>query len=276
MRRAGLSLVLCILSMSLALPASAGKVRDRVLKSGVLNVAAGAEAAPFGFVNKQKQWVGFDVDLAREIAHRLGVELKITPVKDADRVKVLREGAADLVLAHMTHTRERDRVIDFSITYFQDGQKILAKKGRFDALKEFVGKKIAVAKGSTAIAPLKRMLKELGAKNPANSLVVYPSEADCFQALQAGQVDGWSTDSFILQGYSAPRPGKYEMVGGFIADEPYGIGLPQGDAAWRDTINFTLQDMWLDGTFHEIYERWFGPNSWTYFPMLFRMEVWPR
>jgi polar amino acid transport system substrate-binding protein len=258
-----------------AFPAAAGRVLDRVQSRGVLQAGVGAKAAPFGFVNKREQWVGFDMDLAQEIARRMGVKLKAVAVADDERVKLLRDGSLDMVLAHMTHTRDRDRVIDFSITYFFDGQKVLAKKGYYDEIKDFVGEKIAVAKGSFAAGPLKQALREAGAENPQQSLAVYPNEAACFKALEQGEVAGWSTDSFILQGYSAPRPGKYELVGEFIQDEPYAVGVPSGDSAWRDAVNFTLQDMWRDGTFHEIYERWFGPNSWTYFPMLFEMEVWP-
>jgi polar amino acid transport system substrate-binding protein len=90
-----------------------------------------------------------------------------------------------------------------------------------------------------------------------------------------GRVAGWSTDSTILLGYAAQEPGKWEVIGDFISDEPYGIGLPQDDSALRDAVNFAIQDMWTDGAYMKIYDKWYGPNTPYAFPMSGKIEMWP-
>jgi polar amino acid transport system substrate-binding protein len=175
----------------------------------------------------------------------------------------------------MTHKRERDKSIDFSITYFFDGQKMLAKKGQFKELKDFVGKKVATMQGTTSEINVKNLLKELGDKEVDKNVISFQKESECFQALKMGRVAGWSTDSSILVGYAAQAPGEFELVGDFFSDEPYGIGLPEDDSKLRDMVNFTLQDMWLDGTYKKIYDKWYGPNTPYAFPLTKKLEIWP-
>ncbi|MEW5774454.1 MAG: transporter substrate-binding domain-containing protein, partial [Thermodesulfobacteriota bacterium] len=82
-------------------------------------------------------------------------------------------------------------------------------------------------------------------------------------------------DSTILLGYAAKEPGKWELVGDFFSDEPYGIGLPQDDSALRDAVNFAIQDMWVDGAYMKIYNKWYGPDTPYAFPMTAKIEMWP-
>ncbi|WP_449243135.1 transporter substrate-binding domain-containing protein, partial [Desulfovibrio sp.] len=114
-----------------------------------------------------------------------------------------------------------------------------------------------------------------GEKNVDQSVISFQKESECFQALQMGRVAGWSTDSTILLGYAAQEPGKWEVIGDFISDEPYGIGLPQDDSALRDAVNFAIQDMWTDGAYMKIYDKWYGPNTPYAFPMSGKIEMWP-
>jgi polar amino acid transport system substrate-binding protein len=76
-------------------------------------------------------------------------------------------------------------------------------------------------------------------------------------------------------GYAAKDPGKYELVGDFFSSEPYGMGLPQDDSAWRDAVNFALQDIWSDGTYKKIYDKWYGSSTPYYFPLTEKIEMWP-
>jgi polar amino acid transport system substrate-binding protein len=64
-------------------------------------------------------------------------------------------------------------------------------------------------------------------------------------------------------------------VGDFFSSEPYGIGLPQDDSDWRDAVNFALQDMWADGTYKKIYDKWYGPKTPYSFPLTEEIEMWP-
>lgn len=258
-----------------ATQAQAGPAYDQVMKSKVLRVGTMTDSIPGAYYNERKEWVGFDVDIADEIAKRNDLKVDRIPVTNKTRIAFIQQGRIDISVANMTHKRERDKSIDFSITYFFDGQKMLAKKGQFKDLKDLVGKKVATMQGTTSEINVKNLLKELGDKDVDKNVISFQKESECFQALKMGRVAGWSTDSSILIGYAAQAPGEFELVGDFFSDEPYGIGLPEDDSKLRDMVNFTLQDMWLDGTYKKIYDKWYGPSTPYHFPLTKKIEIWP-
>jgi polar amino acid transport system substrate-binding protein len=259
----------------------AGATYDKVNKDGVVRVGMMYNSIPAAYFNDKNEWVGFDVDTAEEVVKRIGAsmgkQLKVERVKvnNISRISMLTSGMIDMSVANMTHKRERDKTIDFSITYFFDGQKILAKKGKFKGLKDFKGKKLASQQGTTSEKNAMELLKKLGDPNYQKNVISFQDEPSCFLALQQDKVAGWTTDSTILLGYAAKDPGKYELVGDFFSSEPYGMGVVQDDSAWRDAINFALQDMWADGTYKKIYDKWYGPSTPYSFPLTEKIEMWP-
>lgn len=285
MRKQGWIVALALVALSLVLvagtPCLAENIYDKVEKTGVVNVGLMYNSIPAAYFNEKNEWVGFDVDIAEEVVKRIGgymgKTLKVERVKlnNKTRISFLTSGRIDMSTANMTHKRERDRTIDFSITYFFDGQKILAKKGKYTKHEDFVGQKIASMQGTTSEKNAINLLKKLGDPNAEKNVISFQDEPSCFLALKQGKVAGWSTDSTILIGFSAKEPGKYELVGDFFSDEPYGIGIPENQSDWRDAINFALQDMWADGTYMNIYNKWYGPDTPYYFPMTEKIETWP-
>jgi polar amino acid transport system substrate-binding protein len=275
MRAVKIIAVAVLVSMMWVSAAMAGATYDKVMESKVVRAGLMTDSIPGAFYNDKKEWVGFDVDMAEEIASRLGCKLERVAVSNKTRIAFVQQGRIDMSVANMTHKRERDKSIDFSITYFFDGQKILAKSGKYTKWEDFKGKKIATMQGTTSELNVKALLKEMGDPNWEKNVISYQKESECFQALQMGRVAGWSTDSTILLGYAAKEPGKYELVGDFFSNEPYGIGLPEDDSKFRDAINFAIQDIWKDGTYMEIYNKWYGPDTPYSFPMTEEIEMWP-
>ncbi len=276
MRVLKLSTFAAVLLMVTASFVFAGPTYDRVMKDKVVKAGISNKGKPFGFINAENEWVGFDMDVAKEIAKRLGAKLEPVVVNNKTRISFVQTNPpkVDMVLSNMTHKRVRDEKIDFSITYFFDGQKFLARTGTIKEAKDLVDKKIGSMQGTTSIVNAKAYLKKMG--DTAAKVTGYQNEVEMFEALRSGRVQAISTDSTLLIALAAKEPGKYELVSGeFISDEPYGIGMPQDDSAWRDSINFTLQDMWKDGTYMEIYNKWFGPDTETPFPMTEKIEIWP-
>ena len=267
--------VMAALLVMAASVAFAGPTYDRVMSTKVMKAGITNQGIPFGFINDSNDWVGFDVDMATEIAKRLGCKLEKTVVNNNTRISFVQTNPpkVDIVLSNMTHKRVRDEKIDFSITYFFDGQKFLAKKGAVKNPADLANLKVGSMQGTTSIVNATEYLKKLGNANP--KVIGYDGEVAMFEALRSGRVQAITTDSTILLGYAAKVPGAFELVGDFISDEPYGMGLPQDDSAWRDTINFTIQDMWKDGTYMTIYNKWFGPESDYPFPMTSKIEMWP-
>ncbi|SKA77854.1 amino acid ABC transporter substrate-binding protein, PAAT family [Paucidesulfovibrio gracilis DSM 16080] len=271
-RIVALAALVVMLATSLAY---AGPTYDRVMQEKVCRVGLMANSKPAGFINENGDWIGFDVDIATELCRRLGVKIEKVQVNNKTRVTMVQTGQIDMSLANMTHKRERDKSIDFSITYFFDGQKFLVRKGTASSWQDLVGKKIASMQGTTSELNVRALLKKLGDPDADNNVISYQNEAECFQALKMGRVAAWSTDSTLLIGYAAEEPGKFELIGDFFSNEPYGVGLPEDDSAWRDAINFALQDMWQDGTYKKIYDKWYGPESKWAFPLTDEIELWP-
>jgi len=171
----------------------------------------------------------------------------------------------------VTHKFAREDSIDFSITYFMDGQKILVKKDSgIKSVADLAGKKVGTSKGSTS----EKNIKEA---QPECNVLSFEGYPQAFLALRQGKVSAVTTDSGILVGLknSAPDPEDYVIVGDFIAAEPYGLGLPENDSDFRDLVNRTLVDLWNTGEYLKIYNKWFGPKTNFYLPLTWKMEIWP-
>ncbi|MBN1883855.1 MAG: ABC transporter substrate-binding protein [Deltaproteobacteria bacterium] len=245
---------------------------DVVKERGVLIAGVKDSVVPFGFVDEAaRDLVGFDVDVCRYIADELGVDLELKPVTSSNRIPMLTDGQVDILAATMTHKMERDEVIDFSITYFMDGQKLLtAADSGITSYEDLAGKKVGSVKGSTSE-------KNIIGVQPDCEVVSFEGYPESFLALKQGKVVAMTTDSVILVGLkgSDPEPAKWAIVGDAFSIEPYGLGLPENDSEWRDFVNFTLIKMWNTGAWHEIYETWLGPDTNYYMPLTWDMEIWP-
>jgi polar amino acid transport system substrate-binding protein len=266
------SVISFIMVSSLGSVAYADELAD-IKAKGVLVAGVKDAVVPFGYVDEQsKQIVGFDVDICGEIANKMGVKLELKPVTSATRIPQLSEGMVDIAACTMTRKVTREDVIDFSITYFMDGQKLLVKKGgKIKSYKDLAGKKVGTAKGSTS---------EINMRNiqPKCTVLSFEGYPEAFLALKQGKVAAVTTDSVILIGLkgSDENPEKWEIVGDFFSREPYGIGVRENESNLRDFVNKSLMEMWNDGTYKKIYEKWLGPQTKFYMPLTWEMETIPE
>lgn len=264
-----LSVVLAlVLALAFSVSAAqAGKLED-IKASGKLVCGVKDSVNLFGFVDpKTNELVGFDIDICKYIADKLGVQPEFKVVTSKNRIPMLAQGSVDMLAATMTHKFSRDENIDFSITYFMDGQKLLvAKDSGIKSTADLAGKKVGTVKGSTSE-------KNIIAAQPGAHVISFDEYPQAFQALKQGKVVAVTTDSGILAGLKAgdDHPEKWEIVGDFFSSEPYGLGLPENDSDFRDFVNLCLNEMWLDGTYQKTFKKWMGydlPAGWT-------MELWP-
>ena len=168
---------------------------EAVKEKGVLVAGVKDSVVPFGYVDeKTGELVGFDVDICRYIADELGVKLELQPVTSYNRIPMLTEGKVDMLAATMTHKIERDEVIDFSITYFMDGQRLLVPAdSQIKSYKDLAGKKVGTAKGSTSE-------KNIAEVKPACDVIAFEGYPEAFLALKQGKVEAVTTDDAILLG----------------------------------------------------------------------------
>ena len=139
---------------------------DEIMKRGTVRIGIGYSTPPMNYLDDKGQPAGFDVDLAKALCEKMGLRYTITKVNNKTRITSLVSGETDMVLSNMNHTMSRARQIDFSDTYLLDGKRVLAAKGRYHALKDFVGRRVAVCQGSNAQQAVTEALKKLGDPSP--------------------------------------------------------------------------------------------------------------
>ncbi|HEV7575619.1 MAG TPA: transporter substrate-binding domain-containing protein [Caldimonas sp.] len=264
---------------ALALPAAAAEcpksAADTVKETGVLKAGVTKEVPYFGFIDERGNHVGFECDLVAEIAKRLNVKLNMTQVTSATRIPTLQQGRIDLVASTMTHYRSRDAVVDFSIAYFYSPQTLLVKTNSgIHKVADLSGKRVGAVIGSGTVKYFKEAV-------PKATIQTFEGQGESFLALEQGLVDALATDTVILAGLrgGAKNPRDYVVLGkeGIYGGGPYGLGVRENDSKWRDSINFTLQDIWNDGTWDKLFDKWVGPNTklqLTKELLGFEMETW--
>ena len=228
---------------------------------GVLVAGVRDTAPPFGTVHP-RTYVneGYDIDFVRYLAKKLGVRVRFQPVTAVNRIPMLMEGRVDLLAAAMTKTPERAQQIDFSHTYFLTGQKFLAQKGIFKTLKDFKGKKIGTARGTTS---------EQNAADavPEAAIISFDDYPKAITALRKREIQAVTTDEAILAGQlcllekSSATRGKFEISSPRISTEQYAFGVRKGDVKFLKFVNDTMLEMEQNGEAKKIFQRWFGPGS---------------
>jgi polar amino acid transport system substrate-binding protein len=198
--------------------------------------------------------VGFEVDLAREIAKALlgnPDAIQWRAITTADRIPVLQRDEVDMVIRTMTSTCERMQQVAFSTEYLTSGQRLLVNRG--SGIKDFAdlaGRKVCATRGSTSIVTIMQQ--------PSKPIAVATdSTLDCLVLLQQGQVDAVSTVDVLLLGLAAQDAGTV-VVGERVSEEPSGVAMRLDRPELVRFVNGVLERVRADGTWTRIYTRWFA------------------
>ncbi len=249
---------------------------DRVMKAGRIRLGLPYNHIPQGFLSPNGEWIGFEVDLGSEMAKRMNLTPELTKVNDKTWTALLSGGQIDAAFCRIRQTRSLERDFDFSIPYFFDSLQMLIPKGQFKTPADLKGHKIAAVQGSSAEKSAMLFLRMAGDENAEKNVMSFPDRPAIFMALGRAKVSGWVDSGIILLEYCSKTAGHFEMMSVSESLEPIAVGLPQDDSAWRDLINFTLQDIYQDGSFKKIYDKWFGPNTAHAFPAKRPIDIWPH
>jgi polar amino acid transport system substrate-binding protein len=232
---------------------------EKLITEGQLTVCTHLPYKPFQF-NQGGDVVGFDVDMMDLVAEELGVEQKIidTPFEGIQSGESLNAGKCDIAAAGMTITEERAKVIDFSDPYFDATQALLVKTGSgIASLEDLAGKSIAVQEGTTGE-------EYVNANAPEDAEIrSFEDLALLTAAVKTGQVDAGVNDNGVLFDYVKENPDT-EVATEFDTGEQYGFAVKlDGNDALLETTNEAIKKAQDDGTYDEIYQKWFGdaPSS---------------
>jgi polar amino acid transport system substrate-binding protein len=253
----------------------AGETLDRVMKNKVLVEVTDQAYPPFSFVNDKGDMDGFDIDIAREVAKRLGVGLKVETPSWEIIVAGNWHGRWDICICSMTPTKERAEVLDFVNEYYAAPATITVNADN-DAIKsaaDLTGKKVGFEAGSTYE---KYAQKALVFPPPSTVKVDYPfgeltavpydSEDTALQDLSLGT--GKRLDA-VINGYLTAKPrveksnGKLKNVGEALFAEPIWVAADKGDPEWQAKIKSIFKMMSDDGTLKAISLKWIGSDIST-------------
>jgi ABC-type amino acid transport substrate-binding protein len=224
-----------------------------IQQKGEITIGVKYDVPPFGFNNPQTNQVeGFDVDLGKAVAERLGVEPKFIEAISDNRIPFLQDGTADLILSTMTINEERVGQIDFSDPYFIAKGRILVTEDNTEitGVDSLAGKSVCTALGSTYEATLKQQA-------PDAKLKLVDSYSECLESIQNGSVDAVSTDDVILTGMII-QDDSLKMVGDELTQEPYGAGIKKGNTELVDFVNETFDELNSSGRYDELFQKWVG------------------
>ncbi len=284
MKRLGIFFMVAMLILGVAGISAAETTLEKIKRTGALTVGARTASPPIGYINKQNEWIGFSIDLARlvntALEKKLGQSIKfeLKESTPATRIPLLTSMAVDLIAGTMTITRARRESVDFSLIFFGTGAQFLVKKGSpIKGIQNIAGKRIACQQGSTN----ERVLRE---KYPQANLVVFPDQAAGYTALTQGKVDTYTNDGIQLWGlkYKSPKPDDWNVVGEWYTYEPYGMAMRPNEADFRLIVDSALMDAIESGEYFKIYDKWFGPKSEVPYPLsneartLLKLQVVPK
>jgi glutamate transport system substrate-binding protein len=230
-----------------------GTMMAEIVERGTLRVGTKFDQPLFGLENLEGEPEGFDVEVAKIVAGKLGLsedDIEFTETVSANREPFLQQGQVDIVAATYTINEERDKVIDFAGPYFLAGQDILVQAGNPENIQgpdDLAGKTVCSVAGSTPAGYVQENI-------PEAELVLVDAYTKCRDALRNGQVQAVTTDNVILSGYVSENPEDFELVGEPFTEEPYGIGVPEGEEEFCQFVNEALAEAAEEGTLQEAFE----------------------
>ncbi len=208
-------------------------------------------------------YTGFDVDVAKYVAKKLGYsedDIVWTEAPSAQREELIKSGDVKFVVATYSINEKRLKEVDFAGPYFLTHQDLLVRGSEVSITKveDLNSKKLCSVTGSTSAQNVKETLA------PQAGLQQLGGYSDCLKGLEEKKVDALTTDAAILAGYASQQQhwGKFKLVGLSLSDENYGIGLKKGDTELKGKINKALEEMVADGTWRKLVRKHFSLSSY--------------
>ena len=216
--------------------------------AGKLTMATNATFPPYEMTTDSGEIEGIDIDTAKAIAEKLGLELQVDDMEFDAALLSVQQGKADMVMAGVTVTDERKAVMDFSDSYATGIQSIIVPEGSdITSPDDLAGKKIGTQRGTTGYIYCSDDFGD-------DAVVAYDDGLTAVQALKNGQVDAVVIDNAPAKEYVAANPGLVILDTSY-AEEDYAIGMAKGSAL-EDAVNAALEELKADGTLQSIVDKY--------------------
>ena len=229
--------------------ASADAAAVTTVNAGKLTMSTNAAFPPYEMTTDNGDFEGIDIEVADAIAKKLGLELQVDDMDFDAALLAAQNGKSDMVMAGVTVTDERLKVMDFSDTYAEGIQSIIVPEGSDIAtVDDLSGKAIGTQRGTTGYL---YCTDDFGEDN----VIAYDDGLTAVQALNNGQVDAVVIDNAPAQEFVAANPGL-KILDTAYAQEDYAIGVAKGNTQLLDAINGALEELQADGTLQAIVDKY--------------------
>ncbi|QAT39448.1 amino acid ABC transporter substrate-binding protein [Clostridium sp. JN-9] len=237
---------------------SADNSLNYIKSKGQLVVGLDDSFPPMGFKDDKGQIAGFDIDLAKEAAKRMGVKAVFKPVDWDGVLMSLNNKDIDLIWNGLTITDERKQKIDFSKPYLNNSQVIVVNaSSSYNSKNDFSNKTIGVQLGSSSEEALN---KDSGFTKSLKEIRKYSNNTEALMDLSAGRIDAVVIDEVVARYYMQKKPDTYKILNDNFGKESYGVGIRKSDTSFKTELDKVLDDMKKDGTADKISEKWFGKS----------------
>ena len=213
---------------------------------------------PMGYRNEQNEIVGYDVDLATEVAQRLGIELVLQPIDWNAKEQELATKEIDCIWNGFSITEERKLAITYTPPYLANAQVIIVRRNSpINTIADLAGRTLGLQAGSSSVDALDNALE---LKESLRNVIEYRDYLTALMDLDVGGVDAILID-LVVANDNISRSGKdFRLLEETLEIEEFGIGFRKGDEALMNEVWKTLLDMANDGTVESITTAWFGSN----------------
>jgi polar amino acid transport system substrate-binding protein len=250
--------IAAVAGLALTTGLAAAQTLDKVKQRGVLVVGTKADYKPFGFRDPSGNIVGFEPDLAKDVADQLGVKLELEPVVSSNRMQFLQQGKIDLMIATMNVTPERRLAVGIiDPGYYSSGVNVLAnKKAALKNWEQLKDQKICGIQGAWYN---KAVAEKYGAE-----IVAFKGQTEAETALLHGNCVGWLyDDTAFIERLGDPKWATFEMPLETILPQPWGaaVKLEERDGPWGQFMAKTITDWHRSGKLIELEKKWNIPPS---------------
>ncbi len=219
------------------------------VEPGKLIMSTNAAFPPYEMTTDSGEFEGIDIETAQAIADKLGLELQIDDMDFDAALLAVQQGKADMVMAGVTVTDERQNVMDFTDSYATGIQSIIVKEDSdIASVDDLAGKKIGTQRGTTGYLYCS---DDFGDEN----VVAYDNGLTAVQMLNNGQVDCVVIDNAPAKEFVAANPGLKLLDTAYV-EESYAIGVGKGNTELKDAINTALEELKADGTLQAIVDKY--------------------
>lgn len=226
---------------------------DEIKKSGKIKIAVFSDKAPFGYVDKDGKYQGYDVYFAERLAKDLGVKPEYTSVDPAARVDVLTSNKVDLVLANFTVTDERKGKVDFAKPYMKVALGVVSpENAEITDVSQLKGKTLIIAKGTTAESYFEK-------NEPDVKLQKYDQYADAYNALLDGRGDAFSTDNTEVLAWAKSNKGFKVGITKLGDEDTIAPAVQKGNKELLNWLNDEIVKLGKENFFHKDYEETLKP-----------------